>query len=1469
MSWDNPPIPWQELERLLSWGSNKDGHSAEPDSASKDGASRDGAASKGAPSKDSASKDSVNRAGGGEGDHDTAAERSARRRAGSERRLRPVTRLPVASSPAGGSGAAGRPSGSKDPAWAELHCHSSYSFLDGASSPADLIGEAAARGLTALAITDHDGMYGVPQFAQAAARLKESSAPIETVFGAELSLDLPGEQGGVPDPAGRHLLVLARDPEGYRRLCWVISEAQLAGKEKGRPIYDEAALAAAHDGHWVILTGCRKGAVPAALAVGGPGAAARGLGAGWRDLEAGWAADGDLGAGRPAHQNLRTGQLASWGLGAGHPGIQDLRTRPSADRDLAWGAAAANARTAAAGELRSLLEMFGRQNVMVELTTHDQPADDERNDALFELARAAGVGVIATGNVHYAAPRHARLAQALAAVRARRSLAGMDGWLAASGTAYIRSGAEMAWRLRRYPGVIERTVALAADCAFDFQVIAPKLPDFPVPGGGSEAGLLRTLVAQKAPKRYGPPQAERAPGAYEQIARELEVIENLGFPGYFLIVHDIVKFCEDAGILCQGRGSAANSAVCYALGITSVDPIRHGLLFERFLSAGRDGPPDIDLDIEHRRREDVIQYVYRTYGRDKAAQVANVISYRPRMALRDAGRALGYLPEQQNAWSRQVGPRGFGPGQPVPADADVPEAVVELAAQMQRLPRHLGIHSGGMVICDRPVGEVCPVEWARMPGRTVLQWDKDDCAYAGLVKFDLLGLGMLSALRDCFELVAAHHGRRWDLHSIPQEDAGVYAMLQEADTVGVFQVESRAQMATLPRLRPQKFYDLVIEVALIRPGPIQGGSVHPYMRRRHGDEVADLPHETMRQALDKTLGVPLFQEQMMQIAIDCAGFSATEADKLRQAMSSKRAPERIEELRARLLDGMAARDIPPDVAEDIYFKILAFSSYGFPESHAISFAYLVYASAWLKCYYPAAFTAALLRNQPMGFYAPASLISDARRHGVQVRGVDVNASDVLARLENPQNPTISPQNANHPAEAGPEAGQVPDGEAAEAGPEAGQVPDREPADAAPGTNQVPDGEPAEGKPVPGQPAIRLGLSDVRNLGADAAAAVVSGQPYRNLEDFARRTKLPAPALEALATAGAFGCFGVSRREALWAAGAAATIRAGQLPGTTPGLAAPRLPAMTPAEETFADLWATGTYGTHPVEHIRPLLTDRGVIGAEALKTARPGAGVAVAGLVTHRQQPGTARGVVFLSLEDETGMANVICPRQVWERHRKLAMEANALVVYGRVERLDGAVSLLATSLRRLRVVAAARSRDFRLPLAAPLRADGQPGRLPARQPPPVQHPLDGPGQGGQEHREHRQRDAHGDDHPVFGLARGQRRRLHLTGAVQPHRYRAARSGPGGRRDPAAALTSVQGPARWGPDDPGVRAVIGHHRPGRGRQQDRGNPVPGQLSMRCGRSVRPDPDRHAVRQERTQDQESGGHGGQQPRFDHV
>jgi error-prone DNA polymerase len=1099
VSWDNPPVPWRELQRRMTWGTP----SQRPEGQRPEGQRPEG---------------------------------------------QPAPRDPKPPSPGGTP-------------WAELHCHSSFSFLDGAATPGELVAEAARLGLEVLAITDHDGMYGVPQFAQAAARLRDRGIRLGTVFGAELSLGLSSGQNGVPDPEGGHLLVLAKNPEGYRRLCAVISAAQLAGGEKGRPVYDVGALAGAHDGHWVVLTGCRKGQVPAALAAGGPEAA-------WR-------------------------------------------------------------------ELTRLTETFGHENVMVELNCHHDPGDDERNDVLAKLAALADVGVVATGNVHLAAPAQARLGQAMAAIRARRSLADMDGWLPAAGTAYLRSGAEMAALLRRYPGVAERTLALGRQCAFDFSVIAPNLPDFPIPNGYTERTWLRALVASKAPARYGPPDDERVPGAYQQIARELDVIERLRFPGYFLIVHDIVEFCERENILCQGRGSAANSAVCFAIGITSVDPISHHLLFERFLSEGRDGPPDIDLDIEHRRREEVIQYVYRQYGRDRAAQVANVISYRPRMALRDAGRALGFTPRQSDAWVRQIGPGPAEAGEALePGDPDgAPPAVIELATQLQRLPRHLGIHSGGMVICDRPVGEVCPVEWARMPGRTVLQWDKDDCAYAGLVKFDLLGLGMLAALHDCFDLVYEHFGERWEMSTIPQEDPVVYQMLSEADTVGVFQVESRAQMATLPRLRPRKFYDLVIEVALIRPGPIQGGSVHPYLRRHDGLEEAVMPHELMRPSLEKTLGVPLFQEQMMQLAIDCAGFTPDEADRLRQAMSAKRAPERIEELRQRLLDGMAERDIGPEVAQDIYTKILAFSSYGFPESHAISFAYLVYASAWLKRYFPAAFTTALLRNQPMGFYAPHSLISDARRHGVTVLGVDVNASDALATLE--------------------------------------------------------------GRP----PVIRPGLASVRNLGREAAERVAAGRRvrlYRDLEDFAARTKLPAATLEALATAGAFGCFGLSRRAALWAAGAAASLRENQLPGTTTGLDAPPLPAMTPVEETLADLWATSTYGTHPVAHIRAALQARQVLTAVAIRSAPHGSDGAVAGLVTHRQRPPTARGVVFISLEDETGLVNVICPPQVWERHRRMATDAPALLIQGRIERTGGAVNLVAAALRPLRVAATVPSRDFR-----------------------------------------------------------------------------------------------------------------------------------------------------------------------------
>ncbi|WP_308104348.1 error-prone DNA polymerase [Actinocorallia sp. API 0066] len=1033
--------------------------------------------------------------------------------------------------------------------WAELHCHSSFSFLDGASDPAALAREAARLGVGYVAITDHDGMYGAVQFADAV-----RAAGIRGVYGAELSLDMPGRRAGEADPGGWHLLVLARGAEGYRRLCAAITKAQLRGGEKGRPRYDLDELSEAHDGHWAVLTGCRKGPL------------SRGVG------------------------------------------------------------------------LAELGERFGRGNVFAELIDHRMPGDDPRNDALHAEARKLGFGVVASNNAHYATPGpEARLAQTLAAIRARTPLDQMEGWLHAAGTAHLRTGAEMAVRLARFPGVREATVELAEACSFDFKADPPGLPRWPVPDGHTEASYLRELTYKGAVRRYGPRDAERVPGAWKQIDHELDVIERMKFPGYFLIVHDIVEFCREKGILCQGRGSAANSAACFALGITGVDAVHHRLLFERFLSPGRDGPPDIDLDIEHKRREEAIQYVYRKYGRECTAQVANVISYRPKMAVRDAARALGYSPGQQDAWSKQVDWRD-----PVNIDL-VPPQVMELAEQMSRLPRHLGIHSGGMVICERPVGEVCPIEWAAREGRSVLQWDKDDCASAGLVKFDLLGLGMLSALADCFRLVAAHHGEHYDLATLPQDDPAVYAMLCDADSVGVFQVESRAQMATLPRLRPRKFYDLVIEVALIRPGPIQGGSVHPYLKRRSGDEEATIPHPLMRNALERTLGVPLFQEQMMQLAVDCAGFTPQESDALRQAMSSKRAPERIERLRARLLAGMTERGIPRDVALDVYDKILGFSSFGFPESHSQSFAHLVYASSWLKRHFPAAFTAALLRNQPMGFYSPQSLLGDAKRHGVTVRPVDVNASAAQATLEEPLPPTT-----RHPH--GPERRQ---------------------------------------------PAIRIGLDAVRDLGDEAAQRIAEGRPYTSMEDLALRVPLSAAALEALATAGAFDRFGLSRREAIWTAGALAGTRPGQLPGTTPGLRAPGLPEMSVVEETLADLWSTGISAVHPMAHVRPLLEEYRALTAVALRTARDASNVVVGGLVTHRQRPPTAGGVVFLSLEDETGTTNVICPAPVWDRHRAVGLSAQGLLVNGRLERREGVVHVHATRLRRLPVPGKVRSRDF------------------------------------------------------------------------------------------------------------------------------------------------------------------------------
>ena len=1037
--------------------------------------------------------------------------------------------------------------------YAELHCHTNFSFLDGASHPEELVEEAARLGLEALAVTDHDGMYGIVRFAQAA-----HAVGMPTVFGAELTLDLPrrsqgGTAGrsGMADPEGRHLVVLARDPSGYARLSRTISQAQVSGGEKGLPRCSLSALAQDHGGHWLVLTGCRKGTVPAALADDGPAAGAR--------------------------------------------------------------------------QLADLVAAFGRENVTVELWDNGDPLDSPRNDALVDLAARAGVDVVATNNVHYATPARRPLATALAAVRARRSLDEIDGWLPAAASAHLRSGVEQARRFARYPGVVERAAELGRACAFDLRLVAPNLPDYPVPAGHTEMTWLRHLAYEGAERRYGPRHHEHVRGAWDQIDHELQMIEALGFPGYFLIVWDIVEFCRRANIYCQGRGSAANSAVCFAIGITNADAVSLGLLFERFLSPERDGPPDIDLDIEHERREEAIQYVYSHYGRDNAAQVANVITYRPKSAIRDMGKAFGHPPGQLDAWSKHV--EGWYVQQ-VPDDAGIPENVLELARQVEGFPRHLGIHSGGMVICDRPVVEVCPVEWGRMEGRTVLQWDKDDCAAAGLVKIDLLGLGMLTVLHLGVDFIREHYGVEVDLAAIPQEDA-VYDMLCEADSVGVFQVESRAQMATLPRLKPRTFYDLVVEVALIRPGPIQGGSVHPYIRRRNGQEPVTYFHPLLEKSLKKTLGVPLFQEQLMQMAIDVAGFTAAESDQLRQAMGSKRSHERMERLRARLFAGMAERGISGETAEQIYEKLAAFADFGFPESHSVSFAYLVYSSAWMKLHYPAAFLAALLNAQPMGFYSPNTLVADARRHGVEVLGPDVNLGGATATLEK------------------------------------------------------------EG------PAVRLGLDYVRNIGDDLARRIEEHQPYESEEDLVRRTGATQPAVEALATAGAFASLGQERREALWGAGAASQTRPDRLEGIVTGTDAPQLPGMADAEVAAADLWATGVSVRHPMEFVRGRIPEAATIAG--LQDVADGTRVWVGGVVTHRQRPSTAQGTVFVNLEDETGILNVICSAGVWARYRKVARASAALLVRGMLERTEGVTNLVAERIDALPLATrTVKARDFR-----------------------------------------------------------------------------------------------------------------------------------------------------------------------------
>ena len=811
---------------------------------------------------------------------------------------------------------------------------------------------------------------------------------------------------------------------------------------------------------------------------------------------------------------------------------------------------------------------------------------------------------------------------------------------------HLKSALEMA---ERWPAeALARTGEIAARCRFRLQHLEPKLPAFPIPGGGSPQDFLRGLVERGAEERYAGRLAEPH---RRQIDHELAIIDRLELADFFLIVWDIVRFANRRGILVQGRGSAANSAVCYCLGITAVDPIGLELLFERFLSESRHEPPDIDLDIAHEEREEVLQYVYDTYGRDHAAMVCESITYRGKMAVRDAARVLGYSQEISDRLSVEVDRGGardaaerLADGGLVAAGLDPGDprsrALIRAVRGLEDLPRHRSIHVGGFVLSSRPLGELVPIERASMPDRTIIQWDKDDLDMPGFVKFDLLGLGMLTMLARAIRYVRETRGIALDLATLPPDDADVYDMICAADTVGVFQIESRAQMNTLPRLKPRCFYDLVVEVALIRPGPIQGDMVHPYLRRRAGEEPVTYLDPRLEPILKRTLGVPLFQEQGMKVAIVLAGFTPAQADTMRRAMGFKRSHRAMQAVEDDLVAGMRRNGVAPEVAAQVLKHLTAFANYGFPESHSASFALLVYASSWLKYHYAPEFYAALLNSQPMGFYSPGTIIHDARLHGVEIRPVDLAHSDWDTTLE-------------------------------------------------------PGSEPSS------PPSLRIGLRLVRGLGTKARGRLQAARaegPFRSVEDVVRRSGLGVRELKVLAEAGAFEALWPGRRDALWEILKQVRGEAGPLV-RRPRIREASLPPMTRIERIAADYRCTGlSVIGHPVSHLRPMLEARNVLTAAALRQARHGDRVEVAGMAICRQRPGTAKGVMFVTLEDETGFSNFVIMPDRRETLRD-TLRAPLVLFGGVVEKESGVVNVLVRTAERLDLAGTAlhvKSHDYR-----------------------------------------------------------------------------------------------------------------------------------------------------------------------------
>jgi error-prone DNA polymerase len=895
------------------------------------------------------------------------------------------------------------------------------------------------------------------------------------------------------------------------------------------------------------------------------------------------------------------------------------------------------------------------------------------------VGRQTRVPLAAAGDIRYHERSRLPLFDALTAVRHGCTVEEVRGRLLSNGERHLHDRRTIAVRFATLAGAVERSVEIARQCTFSLAELRYEYPDANVPEGRTPAAHLADLAWRGAAKRYANGIPGDVPGGIPEkvrslIEHELALVAELGYEAYFLTVFDIVRFARRRGILCQGRGSAANSAICYCLGITSVDPARMDVLFERFISRERCEAPDIDIDFEHDRREEVIQYVYETYGRSRAAMTAEVISYRLRSAVRDLAKALGLSLDrvEKIASVLDVGdgveelPQRLAEAGLDPAD-DTCTRLTTLVSQLVGFPRHLGQHVGGMVMTRASSGglrgdlcDLVPIQPAAMDGRTIIQWDKNDLDELGILKVDCLALGMLSCIRRAFDLVETAGGPKLTLATVPAEDPAVYEMISRADTVGVFQIESRAQMSMLPRLKPACFYDLVIEVAIVRPGPILGDMVHPYLRRRSGEEPVTFPSEAIREVLEKTLGVPLFQEQAMRLAVVAAGFTPGEADQLRRAMGAWRRPGVIDEFHRKLVDGMLARGLSQQFAEQVFQQIRGFGEYGFPESHAASFALLVYVSAWLKRHHPAAFTAALLGSQPMGFYAPAQLVRDAKEHGVRVLPVDVNASGWHARLE---------------------------------------------VDGTSGKRNAASRESARGRRP--EPAIRLGLEQVYGLGEAAGRRIEEARRaghFRLPHELARRASLDRESLLHLARAGAFESLGLDRRRAVWEA-----MRCLDRPESQPLLQGLQdesdsdeeddllLPEMTRQEEVIADYRTSGlSLRSHPLHFERDELAERGVITAADAGVSPEGRRIQVAGIVLTKQRPGTAGGMIFLTIEDETGAANIVVRPDVWQAADHAVRRAAVLIVHGRIQRRGQVVHILATSLEPLTLATLPRmSRDF------------------------------------------------------------------------------------------------------------------------------------------------------------------------------